>query len=217
MNEKLRKYLPILGIALVAVVAVVVVGTGQDDDPGDDTEITLPLVTTKPEPSGAATSQTALVSGATGAVTTVEAPVSVLTDSANGVEADLRAKYEAVRKSRNVCGAIDLLFTIPDPALILSDEFGKSAVKEYIDLWKKLWADLEDSGPADAVSAMKPLAGAFERIFAAIEDADYSTSVLATEFQGIMTDSPELPTSVAKLARWRGQNCPSETTFTISD
>jgi hypothetical protein len=170
-------------------------------------------------PSGAQASSSTVVSGPSASggsgITgqNAETPLSVLDETAGAVESMMRQKYESVRASRNLCDAVNLLFTLPDPTLLFGDEFGKAEVKEYIEMWKGLRRDVESSAPEPLAKSMAPIADVFEEVFATIEKAGYSTSILITTLPKVAGDRPELRSAAEEVKAWQRDECPSDVTF----
>lgn len=233
MNQKVKAYAPLLVLIVAAVVAFVFArgGDPEADSSAESAEITLPPITTS---AGLAESSTAgsaasiptfsTIEGASGTEnsavdstsTSARSPVSQIVDAPDSVETAMRTKYATVQQSQNLCEAVSLLLTIPDPALILSDEFGKAQVKEYVDLWEKLWGDLKVSGQTELLSSLAPIAGVFQKLLDVIKANDYTTSALATGFQDVAKSNENISPYVDQFNEWRAGNCPSNVTVKIS-
>ena len=132
------------------------------------------------------------------------------------VENVLRERYDAVKSSQNLCDGLALLLTIPDPGLILSEEFDKADVQDYVVRWRALWRDLKASAPVEIVDTIKPVAGVFEQLLDDIEAADFATAALGTSASKIDTTSPQLRQSVLDYKAWQAGNCPSAATFEMT-
>jgi hypothetical protein len=234
VNPKVKAYAPLLALIVAAVVAFAFVRGGDPDGDSEakSSEITLPPIVTSTGESNTTTSAAPLTSGtgtapiasseptastsAPAPSTTEASPISQIVDAPDSVESTLRKKYAAVQDSQNLCEAVSLLLTIPDPALILSDEFGKTEVKEYVDLWEQLWADLKGSGQDELLVSLTPIAEAFQKLLNVIKQNDYTTSALATGFQDVASSTENISPYVDQFNAWRAGNCPSDVTVKIT-